>query len=196
MGKAVREIISQGKVLIKVNVEEQKVCQGPFLTLTKRLWALVLTFVQWFWVSVSGVVTVCPISSSATHTIKTITKTTRLRDKTSRQLWVDQNSWKESDGLETGLRNRSSRRNLSPDSLQGGPPDIPGPHPPCPPGMSPRVNEWWTPGHIYSYPPHSPSWSVASKEHSQDQNCDRTRFSDRISTQNQGKTEDLTSKWV
>jgi hypothetical protein len=159
--------------------EEQKVCQGPFLTLMERLWALFLTFIQWFRVTVSGVVTVCPISSSATHAIKTLTKTTRLKDKTSCQLWVDQNSWKESDSLETGLRNRSSRRKLiSWLSPQGSTR-----HPwssPCPPGMSPRANKWWTPKHVYPYPVCSPSWSAASKEHSQNRNCDRTRFSDRI----------------
>ena len=41
--------------------EAQKVCQGPFLISTERLWALDLTSVQWSKVKLRGVVTVRPV---------------------------------------------------------------------------------------------------------------------------------------
>ena len=122
------------------HLEEQKVCQGPFLTSKKRLLALVITSVQWFWVSVSGVVTVFPMLSSVTHMLKTITKATRLKNKTSRLLCVNQSSWKESDGLGTGLRNRSSRRKFIPDFSRGGSLGIPGPPPDFPESLPGRTN--------------------------------------------------------
>lgn len=31
-----------------------------------------------------------------------------------------------------------------------------------PPGTSPRANGQWVPGHVYPYPPRSPSWSAVS----------------------------------
>jgi hypothetical protein len=43
------------------HLEMQKVCQGPFLISTERLWALDLTSVQWSKVKLRGVVIVCPI---------------------------------------------------------------------------------------------------------------------------------------
>ena len=61
--------------------EAQKVCQGPFLISTERLWALDLTSVQWSKVKLRGVITVCSISwktdTKHTHTdkyLKTDTK--------------------------------------------------------------------------------------------------------------------------
>ena len=66
---------------IKSHSEVQKVCQGPFLISTERLWALDLTSVQWSKVKLRGVITVCSISwktdTKHTHTdkyLKTDTK--------------------------------------------------------------------------------------------------------------------------
>lgn len=60
--KSKPKVPSSDHFTLKVGYSEaQKVCQGPFLISTERLWALDLTSVQWSKVKLRGVVTVLPV---------------------------------------------------------------------------------------------------------------------------------------
>ena len=65
--KSKPKVPSSDHFTLKVgHLEAQKVCQGPFLISTERLWALDLTSVQWSKVKLRGVFTVCPIIYTTT----------------------------------------------------------------------------------------------------------------------------------